>query len=129
MLIQFQIVVQNNATTSLRVKVQFESPSPILIFQKTQAKRMSKSRLYAKITMPGHALERSISAGGQARYDFRAEYAPHLSPHLPPALTLFYGIFIYNEKNEIQTRIGPRKIILPITGGGSPVNPVDDYIL
>jgi hypothetical protein len=90
---------------------------------------MSRSRLYAKITALKHAIQHTIPAGVELKYDFFAEYAPHLTSHLPAKLTLYFGIFSYDEKGEIQTRFGPRKITLPITGDDSSMAPVDEYFI
>ena len=90
---------------------------------------MSKSRLYAKITTLGHAIEQQIPPGEKRTIEFLAEYTPHLTPRLPSELTLFFGIFVYDDKGEIQIRIGPRKINLLISNGDTPVTPEDDYIL
>ena len=128
-IIQFQFIIKNNVKTSRRVKVQLESPSPILKFRKAQPKRMSRSRIYAKITALSHTIEQSISANAKATYDFPAEYAPYLTPHLPAELILYFGIFVFDENDEIQNRFGPRKITLPIGGGGSPMAPVDEYTI
>jgi hypothetical protein len=111
------------------VKVQVESPSPILMFRRAKSKRMSKSRLYAKITTLGHASERRIPQGKEATFDFLADYTPHKAPLLPSELSFFFGIFVYDDEAEIQVRFGPRKITLPITGEDSPVHPVDDYFV
>ena len=73
---RFRFVVKNPTAENLRVKVQLESPSPILVFQKTKPKQMSKSRLYAKITTQGLSHEQKILAGQEKTYDFSAVYAP-----------------------------------------------------
>lgn len=128
-IIRFQFMIKNNATTSLRVKVQLESPSSILKFRTAQHKRMSRSRLYAKITALSHTMDQSISAGAKANYEFQAEYAPHLTPHPSTTLTLYYGIFVYNEKDQVQNRFGPRKITLPIAIRTSPSTSGDEYTI
>ena len=127
--IPFQFIVQNKAPNSCRVKVQVESPSPILIFRRAKSKRMSKTRLYAKITTLGQSSEQRIPPDMEATYDFLADYTPHKAPRLPSELSFFFGIFVYDDEGVIQTRFGPRKITLPITCEGSPEPPVDDYFV
>ena len=90
---------------------------------------MSKIRLYAKITTLGHASEKRILPGKEAAYNFLADYTPHKAPRLPSELSFFFGIFVYNDEDEIQVRFGPRKITLPIIGEGSIEPPVDDYFV
>jgi hypothetical protein len=127
--LQFQFVIMNKGTESRRVKVQLESPSPILILRRTLPKRMSKTRLYAKITKLSHVIEHNIPSGKQATYDFPAHYSPHLTPRLPRKLTLYFGIFVYGKTNEVLVRFGPRKIALPVTDRAPLVTPGDDFII
>ena len=129
MTFHLKFVVKNKTTESKRIKVQLESPSPILLFRKKQRKRMSRTRLYAKITTLGHAIDHTIPPEKEVTFDFPSDYAPHTKSPLPSKLRLIYGIFVYNEDNELQDRFGPRNLILRITEQASPSTPINDHIL
>lgn len=126
---RFRFHVKNPTDETLRVKIQLESPSPILVFQEAKSKHMSKSRLYAKITSLGRAREQKISPGQEKTFDFPADYTPYLTRNLPSVLVLYFGIFVFDLKDQIKMRIGPRKIKLPISEQGSKTVSVDDYVL